>query len=60
MSSRNATKTDFELVMNTLRADTFPTNKYITHRCSFNSLKETFDTWISHREDIIKAVVKLN
>jgi 2-desacetyl-2-hydroxyethyl bacteriochlorophyllide A dehydrogenase len=60
MSSRNATKADFELVMDTLRADTFPTNKYITHRCSFNNLKETFNTWINHREDIIKAVVKIN
>lgn len=56
MCSRNATKEDFEFVINVLRKKKFNTAAYITKRVSFTSILTEFDTWSSPDSKEIKVV----
>lgn len=58
MSSRNATKQDFELVMNSMRSKKINPATYITHRVSFNEVKENFESWLNPATGVIKAMVE--
>ena len=60
LSSRNAIREDFDCVLDSLRSGSFPTNKFITHRCAFNDLQENFNIWMSQRGEIIKAVASFD
>ncbi len=55
MCSRNATKEDFEHVINVL--DQFPTNSFITHNVSFTEMIANFDSWTKPETGVIKATV---
>ena len=60
MSSRNATKQDFDHVMDSMRTGLVDPATYITHRVEFDSVKENFNSWLDPVNGVIKAIVELN
>lgn len=57
MCSRNATKQDFDLVIDALKKGLFPTDSFITHRVSFTDMINHFDSWLKPETGVIKAMV---
>ena len=56
LCSRNATREDFEFVMNVLRQKKFNVGSYITRRESFRSIVDNFQTWASPGSKDIKIL----
>lgn len=59
MSSRNATRTDFEQVINCMKMGWINPTSYITHRVSFDEVKSRFPAWLSPQSNVIKAMIEL-
>src|SRR5688572_5162057 len=59
MSSRNATREDFEYVMDTMSKGLINPANYITHRVMFDSVKDEFEKWLDPSSGLIKAMVEL-
>jgi len=57
LSSRNATREDFETVIDALEKGYINIDPCITHRASFDNLIESFPLWIKPETGVIKAVV---
>lgn len=57
LSSRNATRADFEHVIRCLKQGLVQPTTYITHRVSFDQVKEQFATWLNPTSGVIKAMV---
>jgi 2-desacetyl-2-hydroxyethyl bacteriochlorophyllide A dehydrogenase len=60
MSSRNATKEDFDHVMNSMRNGSVDPATYITHRVRFDEVKDNFESWLDPVTGVIKAMVTLD
>ncbi len=59
MSSRNATRQDFEhVIVNMKKGEVKPTT-YITHRVVFDHVKEEFESWLNPANGVIKAMVEM-
>ena len=59
MSSRNATREDFEHVIASMKNGlVIPTN-YITHRVKFEEVKDCFDGWLDPANGVIKAMIEI-
>jgi 2-desacetyl-2-hydroxyethyl bacteriochlorophyllide A dehydrogenase len=59
MSSRNATRTDFEYVIRCIKDGLVNPSNYITHRTSFQQVQQEFAWWLVPANGVIKAVVEL-
>jgi 2-desacetyl-2-hydroxyethyl bacteriochlorophyllide A dehydrogenase len=59
MSSRNATRQDFEQVINSMEKGLISPATYITHRVGFGQVKEEFESWLDPGNGVIKAMVEL-
>ena len=59
MSSRNATREDFEHVIANMKKGEVKPTTYITHRVGFDSVKEEFEGWLNPAKGVIKAIVEL-
>ena len=59
MSSRNATREDFEHVIDSMKKGLIDPTTYITHRVKFNGLKDVFKTWLDPATGVIKAMVEM-
>ncbi|HIW31401.1 MAG TPA: zinc-binding alcohol dehydrogenase family protein [Candidatus Paenibacillus intestinavium] len=59
LGSRNATRQDFETVINAMSRGHIVAEQYITHRCKFELLTETFEEWLLPQSKVIKAVVEI-
>ncbi|MDB5142585.1 MAG: zinc-binding alcohol dehydrogenase family protein [Mucilaginibacter sp.] len=59
MSSRNATRADFEHVMNAMKNGIIDPLNYITHRIDFDHLKNEFPSLIKPETGVIKAMVSV-
>ncbi|PWK26322.1 2-desacetyl-2-hydroxyethyl bacteriochlorophyllide A dehydrogenase [Arcicella aurantiaca] len=59
MSSRNATRQDFEKVVNSMKKGLVKPTTYITHRVSFDQVKDNFESWLDPKNGVIKAVVEV-
>lgn len=57
LCSRNATREDFEYVMQTIGQ--FPTAAYITHQVPFDAMISRFEGWTKPGNGVIKAMVNL-
>jgi len=57
MSSRNATKADFDHVITNLKKGLIDPTHYITHRIPFEQLGAKFDTLLRPESGVIKAMV---
>lgn len=60
MSSRNATRQDFEHVMACLKKGLVKPTTYITHRVQFDEVKDHFESWLKPETGVIKATVEVN
>ncbi len=59
MSSRNATRADFEFVRSCLIRKLIDPRTYITHRVSFGNLADEFPSWMNPSSGVIKAMVDM-
>jgi 2-desacetyl-2-hydroxyethyl bacteriochlorophyllide A dehydrogenase len=60
MGSRNATKEDFEYVMDCIRNRVIDTGSFITHRTDFDHMIFEYEAWLKPETGVIKAIVELN
>lgn len=59
MSSRNATREDFELVIRALKNKQIDPSAHITHRISFDKVMTEFEHWLNPETGVIKAMIEL-
>jgi 2-desacetyl-2-hydroxyethyl bacteriochlorophyllide A dehydrogenase len=59
MSSRNATREDFEHVVASMKSGKVDPTTYITHRVAFDQVKTDFKSWLNPETGVIKAIVEL-
>ncbi|HTM90836.1 MAG TPA: zinc-binding alcohol dehydrogenase family protein [Flavisolibacter sp.] len=59
MSSRNATRQDFEHVIANMKKGEVKPTTYITHRVAFDNVKEEFEAWLNPANGVIKAMVEM-
>lgn len=59
MSSRNATREDFDTVIQAVRDGAVDIDRYITHRVSFDHMIDEFEKWYDPANGVIKAIVEL-
>ncbi|RYZ45281.1 MAG: alcohol dehydrogenase, partial [Chitinophagaceae bacterium] len=59
MSSRNATRPDFEAVMAAIAAGKIHPKSFVTHRAPFNSVKDVFGSWLHLSTGVVKAMVEM-
>ncbi|UFH57431.1 zinc-binding alcohol dehydrogenase family protein [Spirosoma sp. KNUC1025] len=59
MSSRNATRQDFEHVIANMKNGQVDPTTYITHRVAFGQVGEQFASWLDPANGVIKAMVEL-
>ncbi|AKD54646.1 zinc-binding alcohol dehydrogenase family protein [Spirosoma radiotolerans] len=60
MSSRNATKADFELVISSMKSGAVDPTTYITHRVNFDQVGDEFANWLDPGNGVIKAMVMMS
>lgn len=60
MSSRNATRSDFEYVIECIKKGLIKPENYITHRVDFEAIKDNFESWLNPANGVIKAMVKFS
>jgi threonine dehydrogenase-like Zn-dependent dehydrogenase len=58
MSSRNATRSDFETVIDHIQNGRIKPLKMITHRAPFSAVKQSFEGWMDPDKGVIKAMVE--
>jgi threonine dehydrogenase-like Zn-dependent dehydrogenase len=59
-SSRNATKEDFNHVVNSMKNKLVDPATYITHRVQFEQVKNEFSKWLDPSYGVIKAMIEIN
>jgi threonine dehydrogenase-like Zn-dependent dehydrogenase len=59
MSSRNATRQDFEQVIANLKQKKINPATYITHRVMFDEVSAEFESWLNPANGVIKAMVEV-
>lgn len=57
MSSRNATRQDFEHVIAAMKNGRVDPKTYITHRVSFDNVIQEFENWLKPETLVIKAMI---
>lgn len=60
MSSRNATRADFEHVIRCIKNKQIDPLTFITHKVSFDQTKDEFAGWLNPANGVIKAMVEIN
>lgn len=60
MSSRNATKEDFEFVIDAIMTKQISPQSYITNRVKFDEVKEIFPSWLDPKNGVIKAIIEMD
>ena len=59
MSSRNATRVDFENVISLIKRKEIDPTIFITHRVNFDQVKDEFKNWLNPGYRVIKAMVEI-
>ncbi|MEK6783332.1 MAG: zinc-binding alcohol dehydrogenase family protein [Bacteroidota bacterium] len=57
MSSRNATREDFEIVIKAMKTREVDPTAYITHRVNFDQVKHEFESWLNPANGVVKVIV---
>ena len=60
MSSRNATKEDFEKVIRSMKEGKVNPATYITHRVAFDEVINNFKSWLNPANGVIKAMIEMS
>lgn len=59
MSSRNATRENFDHVISSIKNGSINPTTYITHRVGFDQVKDQFASWLNPATGVIKAMVEM-
>lgn len=59
MSSRNATREDFEHVIASMKKGLVQPSNYITHRIQFDKVTDEFESWLDQTNGVIKAIIEV-
>ncbi len=59
MSSRNATRDDFNWVIDSMQQQLVKPSNYITHRVQFDEVKDNFEGWLNPANGVVKAMVEM-
>ncbi|NRB48472.1 MAG: zinc-binding alcohol dehydrogenase family protein [Saprospiraceae bacterium] len=59
LCSRNATRQDFDYVMDKLNQKKFPVNSFVTHTVPFLDMPQHFEDWLKPETGVIKAMLEL-
>lgn len=59
MSSRNATRQDFEHVIANMKSGVVKPTTYITHRVLFDNVIAAFEGWLDPANGVVKAMVEI-
>lgn len=59
MSSRNATREDFDHVIGSMKQGAVDARTFITHRVGFGEVKDHFESWLDPSTGVIKAMVEV-
>ncbi|MRH41062.1 alcohol dehydrogenase catalytic domain-containing protein [Aquibacillus halophilus] len=59
LASRNATKEDFQVVIDAVKNGYVDASTFITHRTTFDQMIEVYESWYNPEEKVIKAIVEL-
>jgi len=59
MSSRNATRADFEHVIASMKKGLVQPANYITHRVQFDQVTDEFESWLDPANGVIKAMIEV-
>lgn len=59
MSSRNATREDFEHVIASMKKGLVQPSNYITHRVQFDKVPNEFESWLDPANGVIKAMIEV-
>ena len=60
MSSRNATRADFEHVIASMKDKLVDPTTYITHQVMFDEVAEEFEHWLNPEAGVIKVMVQID
>ena len=60
LSSRNATRKNFEHVIAHMKSGEVNPTNYITHRVLFDQVKDEFEGWLNPANGVIKAMVEVS
>ncbi|WP_230545467.1 zinc-binding alcohol dehydrogenase family protein [Mucilaginibacter sp. UR6-11] len=60
MSSRNATREDFDQVISAIKNKLIEPANYITHRVKFDNVAHNFSSWLDPDNGVIKAMVEVD
>ena len=60
MSSRNATRQDFEHVIANIKNGKVKPTTYITQRVQFDNVLEEFESWLDPSNGLIKAIIEIS
>jgi 2-desacetyl-2-hydroxyethyl bacteriochlorophyllide A dehydrogenase len=59
MSSRNATRADFEYVISLIKRKEIDPTIFITHRVRFDQVRDEFKEWLNPASGVIKAMIEV-
>ncbi len=59
LASRNARASDFTRIIGLVEAGKVDTTPWITHRCGFDEVVETFPKWLEPESGTLKAIIHL-
>ena len=60
MSSRNATREDFDMVISSMKNKLVDPANYITHRVGFDEVATEFKSWLDPANGVIKCMVSID
>jgi len=60
MSSRNATRADFEQVIAAMKSGLVNPKTYITHRTKFDEVAHEFENWLDPKNGVIKVMIEVD
>jgi 2-desacetyl-2-hydroxyethyl bacteriochlorophyllide A dehydrogenase len=60
MSSRNATRKDFDFVINSIKKGLINPRSYITHHLRFQEVKDNFESLLNADSNVIKAIIEMD
>ncbi|WP_018932197.1 zinc-binding alcohol dehydrogenase family protein [Gracilibacillus lacisalsi] len=59
MASRNATKEDFNFVMESIESGFIDEKSFITHRSTFDDLPNKFKNWLKPESGVVKGMIEI-
>lgn len=59
MASRNATREDFDVVVDSFESGFIDEKTFITHRSTLDDLPDEFENWLKPENGVVKAMIEL-